>query len=1314
MNRFRKAIRHCKKNINESPTNSMGGIYALNAPGFRVGKKDRELKFYADVDGNYPTGVPGQEGDPFYLRPEGYWSGGSDWDETLVPDASQEFLINDPTGKDTSDLIAEDGTVKTFLPPDSRSFILGPLVDGYVLNHGNDNFTNIGYIQKDTRQFVLLARTQGQITANLHTEGGRVWDGTADQLTIYNSSFTLAMAEWFRDKILEESFTKNVPYFYSGGVPQQPQTPAECPNCPPNMFGGVTPGTGGGFGSGGDPNIGTQQGPPTSGNQVQANIFNLTPDQQRTLMNATMLGLDIVAVLAVLFPEPSSSAAGAVHLATKFRYAAKLTRALSKLNPFKSSPKPKITYKNKPTKAKYGDSPKSKPTPEQPKYNPKEPGGGKEYQAAARNFQRQNPGKYNPYRSDSANKLMKQQGVGTKPSQNPKFGKSTKFNNSYEYDFNNILLEQIINYSLFETAATGSGLGGGMEVADNYVNSVSETSSPEELEQASNDANDIAKEGGKGLSDSDLAKIDKDAEAEAKRLTNVNVNNPESMDDDQLFSSLDSIYEMNQDWFNDTMDKLDPLIPQSELDKLGEEYEEKETARETARETIQGEIDEIDKNYDTWGGGSWEENGVRIEGSVNWGAQFTKQNFESSGQSFEEYNALRAQLGFFNGDSGPDEYGRYYPGGWESWDAREKGYRPEQFTGVLYEIVSRSYKMDEIKSNKNFPQPGQNIYYTEADYNEAVYLQDEYGKIFAEYVNLYEGPGGFDDLRGKLWDFENRSRELMKQDARDARKRRDGLEFQLSNLGGSVYDQEYEDRFNKIFRPFLITFIKEWNEFNQGEDMNDDPYSLKNLTPGEIANMSEADKKRLKSYLSKMGVSYGDIAYAAAGDRITGGLAELILGGGAVVIGALGSLYNMTSTQVQNLYNAATTVVPDGESSQQAQEREASDKKLADAESQYGPDSDEAAEARRERSDTLTRHKRERRGGKSTSGDAKKQKEAEQEAAKRAREERLRRNQEATKRENEGKIRRSKEKERKGKQRTDGDDIQDLLRGETYNPPKFIKNRERKSLTETRTPKQKKILREIKQPIKVKEAPTKYKMNFSGKFSAQNTPDKTASAQSDALVASGNAKGQKWRQQDKYWAGYETTERMNIIHDRVGHGKQAWDMILDEAKKKNGWRDKEMQEELNKIAHERAMLKENPDYASPFGNVEVSTTEKNLQNFEKVNKIKKVVSDKKVFSNKEIKPEYPEEDKESKQRRLGTGRPPELTPDDEMIKQNRYGDMSSKRGKIQKGYEHEKLNSGERASAYYKRLDPISADSMPDAAYPQINDFRNKARKKTK
>ena len=47
----------------------------------------------------------------------------------------------------------------------------------------------------------------------------------------------------------------------------------------------------------------------------------------------------------------------------------------------------------------------------------------------------------------------------------------------------------------------------------------------------------------------------------------------------------------------------------------------------------------------------------------------------------------------------------------------------------------------------------------------------------------------------------------------------------------------------------------------------------------------------------------------------------------------------------------------------------------------------------------------------------------------------------------------------------------------------------------------KKILSEIRKPVKVKEGPTKYKMNFSGKYSSQNTPDKTASQASDNLVA---------------------------------------------------------------------------------------------------------------------------------------------------------------------------------------------------------------------
>ena len=58
--------------------------------------------------------------------------------------------------------------------PPNRSFILGPLVDGYVPNHGYDNYSNIGYIQKDTRQFVLRKNSRNIWTKTFHI---RVWDG---------------------------------------------------------------------------------------------------------------------------------------------------------------------------------------------------------------------------------------------------------------------------------------------------------------------------------------------------------------------------------------------------------------------------------------------------------------------------------------------------------------------------------------------------------------------------------------------------------------------------------------------------------------------------------------------------------------------------------------------------------------------------------------------------------------------------------------------------------------------------------------------------------------------------------------------------------------------------------------------------------------------------------------------------------------------------------------------------------------------------------------------------------------------------------
>ena len=320
---------------------------------------------------------------------------------------------------------------------------------------------------------------------------------------------------------------------------------------------------------------------------------------------------------------------------------------------------------------------------------------------------------------------------------------------------------------------------------------------------------------------------------------------------------------------------------------------------------------------------------------------------------------------------------------------------------------------------------------------------------------------------------------------------------------------------------------------------------------------------------------------------ITGGIAGGILvglsikefvAGLAVILGAVGVSDQIKRKQMGQYYHdsingltmPSATVPPSGETSQQAREREAADKKLADAETEYGADSDEAVEARRERSDTLSRHKKERRGGKSTTGDARRQKEAEQEAAKKAREERLRKNQEATNRQEAEKIRRHKEKQRKGKQRTPEDEITDLLN--SYQPEN------RKLLFEDR----KRILREIKQPLaeisELKpEKLKKYRPNFKGRFTAQNTPDVTASKESDKIVKAKNAAGQTWRTSDKYWGGYESQERLNVIYDHVGHGNLYWDEIVAHNQSKKGVRDRDVQEELNKhyaVLAERKMMNE--------------------------------------------------------------------------------------------------------------------------------------------
>ena len=57
MNRYTKLIKSLKE---DAPTNSMSGVYSLNAPGFRVGPKDPVEKYLPDIDGNFTDGIPEQ------------------------------------------------------------------------------------------------------------------------------------------------------------------------------------------------------------------------------------------------------------------------------------------------------------------------------------------------------------------------------------------------------------------------------------------------------------------------------------------------------------------------------------------------------------------------------------------------------------------------------------------------------------------------------------------------------------------------------------------------------------------------------------------------------------------------------------------------------------------------------------------------------------------------------------------------------------------------------------------------------------------------------------------------------------------------------------------------------------------------------------------------------------------------------------------------------------------------------------------------------------------------------------------------------
>jgi hypothetical protein len=107
-------------------------------------------------------------------------------------------------GKDTSGLFDNLGNSLAEGPPGDSSYILGPMVSVYF---PDGDYSAIGYIQKDTRKVINLARIPGTVS-------GWGIGGNVEGFTSY-SQLTLEQALWYRDKLINGN-TSSYRVFYIG------------------------------------------------------------------------------------------------------------------------------------------------------------------------------------------------------------------------------------------------------------------------------------------------------------------------------------------------------------------------------------------------------------------------------------------------------------------------------------------------------------------------------------------------------------------------------------------------------------------------------------------------------------------------------------------------------------------------------------------------------------------------------------------------------------------------------------------------------------------------------------------------------------------------------------------------------------------------------------------------------------------------------------------------------------------------------------------------------------------------------------------
>lgn len=1013
-NRYSKALKHIKKDysLTEAPTNSMSRVYSLNNPGHQLGPVPNNAKvFVPDIDGNWPAGIPGTPGEGGYTRPAGFWTGERDWDTVTQPNFSHEAA--GANGTDTSGLIASNGAVLTALPPNSRSFILGPLVDGHTYLHGNDAYTNIGYIQKDTRQFVLLARVDGQWEAGGYPipetaiqygwPESRVWDGTANGFTAYNSNFTLEMAQWFRGEMLGKRFVKEVAYFYSGGVSQPPITggPAS------GMYGGSGVGAGGdgssaagsgsgrGYGSGGEPNIGEPQ-VDNHGNVHDAGLFGINWNALKDMLRGK--GLEVGAAIASGIEDGIDAAADLLNSTSK-DVADKFAQIMSSkggaiagvvmaaASDIRGYIKTQTQGGESEVWARGGDHPSISNTTSETAY--------------------------------SANLAMSlTKSVGT--------GKMVMIDNS-NLDPKIVASKMTKNDIDMMLKASGitnvSDLSTKLPSVDTSADSVLNPNKDGEVKKTYFGGQGFGGEGG-----SIMQPFIDPVTGEIRILNTGDKTVRIGGESGEKF-----------DWNTQTF--TDVPAAGGVIDKVKSAVESGQVASLVSKLVLDGEIDQA-------------------------AVQETTEMLLND----PSYQAILATLDSPAGD--------YLKGG-------AKGFTNGGVAGaVLY---------GKLKT--------------------ALGLRPK--------TDLEES-GGHGHVRRQT----NFSMNDMKPEVK---------EYLMEKLG--YEEPEVED--------------------NDGSGSGIDGFNTQASSQGTTVNWG--------------------------GDK----------GSATIKSGNYNGLANWEKSILQNKLKVMSGAPLEKE---------------------------------------LKRLKKVYPGFKQI-----------------------------------------------GK-----NEIISIKDGSIVN---YLEQRNLSIENELLSEDKLRILKEIKKPVVLIEASPKmsklkgYKPNFKGKFSPQNTPEVTACPESDKLAGRANARGQTWRTENKYWQGYETTERMNIIYDRMGHGQQAWDAIIEDARKKNGWKNREIQEQLNQIAHEKAMRKIDPDFESPWNLNEMEDPNKDeidkYMNDPLVKRVRKKLLTQIDYKDKPSKKGYPEQP------------PVEIDP--------KTG-MHPKYGKTYK----------------YDKLDPVSAVSMRNAptGNPEIDANVEKAAKK--